>query len=293
MECQDDYQGHRGKSRPELGVGGRIARAGSSSDACSGARHFVSDVRAARSARSTRVEFLQRENYFLKSDSPPAGLGGLPTTLLPIMLRALKKSTRPAIPRKTVYRLSIYLRCLAPLKEKKIQTVSSEALAKVAGVKPTQLRKDLAYFGTFGTRGLGYDVAELSRRISDELGTSSLQPVILVGVGNLGLALLSYRGFEIVAAFDVDPHRPRDKEVKQPVYTLEDLPEFVRMNVVKMAILAVPAEAAQEVANALVECGIMGILNFSPIVLHVPEEVMVNNVNLAIELENLSYFIQE
>ena len=131
------------------------------------------------------------------------------------MLGALKKNSRPSIPRKTVYRLSIYLRCLAPLKEKKIQTVSSEALAKVAAVKPTQLRKDLAYFGTFGTRGLGYDVAELYRRIADELGTSSLQPVILVGVGNLGLALLSYRGFEkegfeIVAAFDVEPHRKRD-----------------------------------------------------------------------------------
>jgi redox-sensing transcriptional repressor len=210
----------------------------------------------------------------------------------------LKKSSRPIIPRKTVYRLSIYLRCLAPLKEKKIQTVSSEALAKVAGVKPTQLRKDLAYFGTFGTRGLGYDVAELSRRIADELGTSSLQPVILIGVGNLGMALLSYRGFEkegfeIVAAFDVDPNRRRDKEIKQPVYGLDQLPEFVRANAVKMAILAVPAEAAQEVANALIECGIMGILNFSPLVLHVPEDVMVNNVNLAIELENLSYFIQE
>jgi redox-sensing transcriptional repressor len=215
-----------------------------------------------------------------------------------ITLGALKKSTRPAIPRKTVYRLSIYLRCLAPLKEKKIQTVSSEALAKVAGVKPTQLRKDLAYFGTFGTRGLGYDVAELYRRIADELGTSSLQPVILVGVGNLGLALLSYRGFEkegfeIVAAFDVDPDRRRDKEIKQAVHALEQLPEFVRVNAVKMAILAVPAEAAQEVANLLVDCGIMGILNFSPMVLHVPEDVMVNNVNLAIELENLSYFIQE
>lgn len=210
----------------------------------------------------------------------------------------MKKSSRPIIPRKTVYRLSIYLRCLAPLKEKKIQTVSSEALATVAGVKPTQLRKDLAYFGTFGTRGLGYDVAELSRRIADELGTSSLQPVILVGVGNLGMALLSYRGFEkegfeILAAFDVDPNRRRDKEIKQPVYGLEELPEFVRAHTVKMAILAVPAEAAQEVANALIECRIMGILNFSPIVLHVPEDVMVNNVNLAIELENLSYFIQE
>jgi len=145
---------------------------------------------------------------------------------------------------------------------------------------------------------LGYDVAELSRRIADELGTSSLQPVVLVGVGNLGLALLSYRGFEkegfeIVAAFDIEPNRKRDKALKQSVLGLESLPEFVRSHQVKMAILAVPAEAAQEVANMLVDCGIMGVLNFSPIVLHVPEEVMVNNVNLAIELENLSYFIQE
>ncbi len=217
------------------------------------------------------------------------------------MLGALKKNTRPdrpEIPRKTVYRLSTYLRCLARLAEKKIQTVSSEALAKVAGVKPTQLRKDLAYFGTFGTRGLGYDVAELSRSIADELGTSRLQPVILVGLGNLGMALLSYRGFEkegfeILAAFDAEPNRKRDKEIKQPVIGMDKLPEFVRANAVKMAILAVPAEAAQEVANTLVYAGVVGILNFSPIVLHVPEEVMVNNVNLAIELENLSYFIQE
>ncbi len=214
-----------------------------------------------------------------------------------IILRALKKSTRPEIPRKTVYRLSTYLRCLARLAEKKIQTVSSEALAKVAGVKPTQLRKDLAYFGTFGTRGLGYDVAELSRSIADELGTSRLQPVILIGLGNLGMALLSYRGFEkegfeILAAFDAEPNRKRDKEIKQPVFGMDKLSEFVRANAVKMAILAVPAEAAQEVANTLVHCGIVGVLNFSPIVLHVPEDVMVNNVNLAIELENLSYFIQ-
>jgi len=210
----------------------------------------------------------------------------------------LKKSTKPVIPRKTVYRLSTYLRCLLPLKEKKIQTVSSEVLAKVAGVKPTQLRKDLACFGTFGTRGLGYDVAELYHCIADELGTSRLQPVVLIGVGSLGLALLSYRGFEkegfeIVAAFDVEPNRRRDKEIQQPVHGLEKLPGFVSVHAVKMAILAVPAEAAQEVANTLVQCGIMGILNFSPIVLHVPEEVMVNNVNLAIELENLSYFIQD
>lgn len=171
-------------------------------------------------------------------------------------------------------------------------------LAKGAGVKPTQLRKDLTYLGQFGTRGLGYDVLELSRMISDELGTTSLQPVVLVGVGHLGLALLSYRGFEkegfeIVAGFDVDPNRRRDKQITQPILRMEELKEFVRERKIRMAILAVPANVAQEVTNLLLECGIMGILNFSPIVLDVPEEVMVNNVNVAIELENLSYFIQD
>jgi redox-sensing transcriptional repressor len=210
----------------------------------------------------------------------------------------VKKTGRPVIPRKTIYRLSIYLRCLARLRENSIVTVSSEALAKAAGVKSTQLRKDLAYFGTFGTRGLGYDVGELSRMIADELGTSRLQPVILVGVGNLGMALLSYRGFEkegfeIVAAFDLEPLRPRGKKMQVTVRGLEELPAFILEHRMRMAILTVPAEAAQTVANQLIACGVMGILNFSPIVLHVPEEVMVNNVNLAIELENLSYFIQE
>ncbi len=210
----------------------------------------------------------------------------------------MKKSNRPEIPRKTIYRLSVYSRCLARLKENNIQTVSSEALAKVAGVKPTQLRKDLAYFGQFGTRGLGYDVAELWKMISDELGTTRLQPVILVGVGHLGLALVSYRGFEkegfeIVAAFDLEPTRRRDKKIIQPILGMESLPEYVQKHHVKMAILTVPAAAAQEVANGLVHAGITGILNFSPIVLDVPEDVMVNNVNLAIELENLSYFIQD
>jgi redox-sensing transcriptional repressor len=215
-----------------------------------------------------------------------------------LTLRAVKKSERPVIPRKTIYRLSIYLRCLARLHENGIETVSSEALAKAAGVKSTQLRKDLAYFGTFGTRGLGYEVAELYKKIADELGTSRLQPVILVGVGNLGQALLSYRGFEkegfeIIAAFDADPKRKRDKELKQPVYSTDNLPEFVRQHGVKMAILTVPVAVVQEVTNGLVRAGITGILNFAPIMLDVPEEVSVNNVNLAIELENLSYFIQE
>ena len=210
----------------------------------------------------------------------------------------MKKTGRPEIPRKAIYRLSVYLRCLHRLKANAIRTVSSDALAAAAGVKPTQLRKDLTYFGQFGTRGLGYDVEQLARMIVDLLGTNSLQPVILVGVGNLGLALLSYRGFEqegfeIVAAFDVDAERRREKTVTQPIHSMDKLSGFVRERGVRMAILTVPAIVAQEVANQLVDAGITGVLNFSPIVLQVPEAVMVNNVNLAIELENLSYFIQD
>jgi len=210
----------------------------------------------------------------------------------------VKKTGRPEIPRKEIYRLSVYLRCLHQLKANSIRTVSSDALAAAAGVKPTQLRKDLTYFGQFGTRGLGYDVEQLAKMITDLLGTNSLQPVILVGVGNLGLALLSYRGFEqegfeIVAAFDVDPDRKREKTVTQPIHGMDKLAGFVRDRGARMAILTVPAVVAQEVANQLVEAGITGILNFSPIVLQVPEEVMVNNVNVANELENLSYFIQD
>jgi redox-sensing transcriptional repressor len=208
----------------------------------------------------------------------------------------LKKSARPEIPRKAIYRLSVYLRCLQRLKSNAIRTVSSEALAKAAGVKSTQLRKDLTYFGQFGTRGLGYDVEQLAQMISDLLGTNSLQPVILVGVGNLGLALLTYRGFEqegfeIVAAFDVEVRKP-NKQIRTPIYKMDRVKEFVAEHGVKMAILTVPAAAAQEVVNTLIAAGITGLLNFAPIMLHVPEDVMVNNVNLAIELENLSYFVQ-
>ncbi len=170
-------------------------------------------------------------------------------------------------------------------------------MARAAGVKSTQLRKDLTYFGQFGTRGLGYDVEQLSAMIGDVLGTNSLQPVILVGVGNLGLALLSYQGFEpegfeIVAAFDDDIKRKRSSRSRQPLYDMDALATYVKERGVKMAILTVPVNVAQEVTNQLVESGISGILNFAPIVLIVPEEVMVNNVNLAMELENLSFFIQ-
>lgn len=209
----------------------------------------------------------------------------------------MKKNTRPEIPRKVVYRLSLYLRCLNRLKSNGIISVSSEALANAAGVKPTQLRKDLTNFGQFGRRGWGYEVEQLTKMITDLLGTNSLQPVILVGVGNLGKALLSYRGFEregfeIIAAFDIDANRRRGPKLTRPVMDMAELSAFAAGRGIKMAILTVPAAVAQEIANQLVEHGITGILNFAPIVLHVPEEVTVNNVNLAIELENLSYFIQ-
>ncbi len=203
---------------------------------------------------------------------------------------------KDVIPRKTVYRLSMYLRCLDRLLENGQQTVSSEALSRVAGVKPTQLRRDLTYLGHFGTRGLGYKVSLLTERLRDVLGQTRLQPVILVGVGNLGSALLGYNGFakegfEIMAGFDSDPLR-QTEQTGIPVYPLEKLEAFLDETSVRLAILAVPGAVAQELTNRLCRGGIQAILNFAPVMLQVPEKVVVNNVNLAIELENLSYFIQ-
>ncbi len=206
--------------------------------------------------------------------------------------------TKLDIPRKTVYRLSLYQRGLQLLERNQIETVSSAALAKAAGVKPTQLRKDLTYFGQFGTRGLGYDVSALSKTLDEVLGTTRLQPVLLAGAGNLGTALLGYydgfakEGFEIVVALDVDTHRKHIGATKVRVRPFTETEEVVREHQIKMAILAVPATVAQEVVNRLVAAGVQAILNFAPIILQVPPNVVVNNVDLAIELENLSYFIR-
>ncbi|HUF62245.1 MAG TPA: redox-sensing transcriptional repressor Rex [Verrucomicrobiales bacterium] len=202
-----------------------------------------------------------------------------------------------AVPRKSIYRLSIYQRCLQRLVKNGVSTVSSQTLAKAAGVKPTQLRKDLAYFGQFGTRGLGYNVATLSDVLTGVLGTASFQPVILVGVGNLGSALLRYggfnkEGFDITAAFDIDPDKPRDPGILTPIRHQREMAPFIRTKRVKMAILAIPSHAAQGVANEMVDAGVQAILNFSPTVLHVPGHVTVNNVDLALELENLSFFVR-
>lgn len=201
------------------------------------------------------------------------------------------------IPRKTIYRLSLYNRALQRLRENGMETVSSDALATAAGVKPTQLRKDLTYFGQWGTRGLGYNVEGLSKSISEVLGMAKLQPVILVGAGQLGTALLRYggflkEGFEIVAAFDADAERKRPRDIGIPVLPMTQLATFVQEKGVKLAILTVPGSAAQQAVNELIAAGVQAILNFAPAVLLVPDRVVVNNVDLAIQLENLAYFVK-
>ncbi len=203
----------------------------------------------------------------------------------------------PVVPRKTVYRLSVFFRCLLRLSENHVETVSSETLAKIAGVSPAQLRKDLAHFGNFGLKGVGYNVSDLLKQIAALLGTNKLKPVILLGVGDLGSALLSYKGFqkegfEIVAGFDADIRRKRSKKFDIPILPMSKLKSYIREYQIKMAIIAVPAHAAQDVCNQLVDSGIEGILNFVPQMVEVPDHVVVNSVNLAMELENLSYFIK-
>ena len=197
------------------------------------------------------------------------------------------------IPRKTVYRLSLYFRCLGLMVANRESIVSSAALASIAGVQPAQLRKDLTYCGPLGKRGTGYEVIHLRNRLEEILGRASLQPVILVGAGNLGQALLSYKGFaregfEITGAFDIRPQRAASGNIA--VQGINRMRGFIRKNGIRMAILSVPGHSAQQVADELVGSGIHAILNFSSTLLHLPDTVAVNNVNLAIELENLSYF---
>jgi len=176
---------------------------------------------------------------------------------------------------------------------KRERVVSSAALASVAGVQSAQLRRDLAYCGPLGKRGTGYEVVILRNRLEEILGRASLQPVILVGVGNLGQALLSYKGFaregfEIVAAFDLKAQKP--SEGRLGIRGMGSMRGLIQRQEIRMAILCVPGSSAQRVGEQLANAGIQAILNFSPVVLHLHETIAVNNVNLAIELENLSYF---
>jgi len=179
-----------------------------------------------------------------------------------------------------------------------METVSSNSLAQVANVKPAQLRKDLAYFGQLGTRGLGYPVELLLETIRDVLGRATLQPVVLVGVGNLGRALLHYdgfkkEGFEVISAFDVDTEVLKEQGLPVQVRHDSEMADFISDNDVRMAVLCVPAKFGQGVANSLVSAGVQGILNFSPTILKVPDHVIITRVDLAMELESLSYFIDQ
>ena|ERR1700677_732402 len=205
---------------------------------------------------------------------------------------------KPPIPRKSIYRFSLYLRCLQGLSRENVETVSSETLAKAAKVNAAQLRKDLAYLGNSGRRGFGYNVSDLKDRIDALMGTNQLTPIVLVGVGNLGSALFSYQGFqevgfEIAGAFDAAPGRVMPKDSPVEIQPMEQLAAFIADRKITIAILAVPAGSAQAVANQLAGYGIRGILNFSPVLLELPDGVLAHNVNVALELQNLAYFIRE
>jgi redox-sensing transcriptional repressor len=200
----------------------------------------------------------------------------------------------PDLPEATVARLPEYLRALHHLAETGFDTVSSEGLAAAAGVNSAKLRKDLSHLGSYGTRGVGYDVALLIEQIEHVLGLTQRRAVALVGVGNLGHALAGYagfstRGFRIGALFDADPGRIGEQINGLVVRDIIDLPEVVAAEGISIAVIATPAHAAQLVADRLVAVGVTSILNFAPCVLAVPDGVDVRKVDLAIELQILSF----
>jgi redox-sensing transcriptional repressor len=197
----------------------------------------------------------------------------------------------------TTARLSIYLRCLNELDAAGVKTVSSQALAEQFRLNAAQIRKDLAYFGEFGIRGVGYYVKDLKRTLRQILGLDRKVRVGIMGAGNLGLALADYpgfrqEGFSIAALFDT-----QDEKVGQqsrsgvPIHHIRDFRRVSRRERIGIAVIAVPAASAQPVVNAVVEAGIRAILNFSPGALHVPEDVKLKSVDLTVSLESLSFFL--
>lgn len=204
--------------------------------------------------------------------------------------------SRPArrIPDATIERLPLYHRGLLELSRSRHRTVSSEELAEAAGVNAAKVRKDLSYLGTYGTRGVGYDVDNLLRQIGRELGLTENWAVAIVGIGNLGQALAQYggfsaRGFRIVALLDADPKKTGMKVGDLAVRSISEFGDVVRSEDVAIGIIATPGHAAQDVADLMVAEGIESILNFSPAVLSVPEGVAVRRVDLAVELQILSF----
>ena len=196
----------------------------------------------------------------------------------------------------TVRRLSVYTRCLLQLEEDGVKTVSSQELAERFNLNSAQVRKDLAYFGEFGVRGIGYYVAGLKNELQRILGLNRAWPVVLVGFGNLGSALFHYRGFgtqgfKIAAIVDDDPAKLGREVDGVPIIASRELAREARARGVHIAIVAVPAESAQTVADQLVAAGIKAILNFAPARIKVPRDVRLTNVDLSIELETLSFYL--
>jgi redox-sensing transcriptional repressor len=194
------------------------------------------------------------------------------------------------IPIPAVRRLSLYLRQLEAFKRKDRRTISSKQLGESLGLTDAQVRKDLAYFGQFGHPGIGYRVEELIAQVRHILGTDKTWNVLLVGAGNLGRALLAYKGFEakgfaLAAVFDNDPSKFGKKIGQYTIQPLSELSDTISKQLIRLAILAVPADVAQDVADQLVEAGIRGLLNFAPVSLTVPADVALN----AVQLEQISF----
>jgi len=199
----------------------------------------------------------------------------------------------------TTNRLSVYLRCLNALDSAGVRTVSSQALADQFHLNAAQIRKDLAYFGEFGVRGVGYYVKELRRHLRQILGLDGRVRVAIVGAGNLGLALADYpgfrdEGFEIVALLDTVRDKIGDRSrAGVPIYDVREFRKLVRREHIRIAVIAVPAEAAQAVVNMVVSAGVKAVLNFSPGTLDVPPDVKLKSVDLTVSLESLSFFLAQ
>lgn len=207
------------------------------------------------------------------------------------------RRARAGIPDATVARLPVYHRALGVLAERGVHTVSSEALASSTGVRPAQLRKDLSLLGSYGTRGVGYDVDHLRAQIGLELGLTLEWPVVVVGVGNLGHALANYggfasRGFRLAGLVDVDPQRVGEVVAGTRIRAVSELPGLVDAERIQIGIIATPAASGQQVCDTLVAAGVRSILNFAPVVLTVPAGVEVRQVDLAGELSILAFHEQ-
>ncbi|HEX6926323.1 MAG TPA: redox-sensing transcriptional repressor Rex [Longimicrobiaceae bacterium] len=201
---------------------------------------------------------------------------------------------RSRIAESTVRRLSLYLRFLQEAQAAGDTTISSEELAERGGTTSAQVRKDLSFFGSFGKRGLGYSVPELLRALEEILGLDRTWNVALVGAGKIGSALISYRnfqrrGFRIRAVFDTDPEKIGTRWGSQPILSDDEMEAVLARESIEIAIVAVPADAAQPVVDRLVNAGVRAILNFAPVRLRVPDDVALRNVDMVVEMEGLSF----